>query len=1070
MTLIDEYFELTQKYKSEYGEKTMLLMQVGAFFECYALKNKTTRSFMGSEIAEFSKVCDLNIADKKICSGIHNVFMAGFGVHLIDKYLKKLQEVGFTIVVYTQDEQKTNTTRSLAGIYSPGTYFSQETTQITNNTTCIWVQVVDISTSPILKKMFPRDQKLVHVGLANIDIYTGKTSIFEFKEIYIKNPTTFDEMERFLSIYQPNEVILIGNVWMEELDEILSYGNVQCASVHKIPLIKFMEPEPPLGPGLQTKDKKKQFKEFEFEFENPEPKKPIAKARVLPQIIQRAFNCEKQIYQKEIIEKFYKTAVHYEGFKQNFYENTVATQAFCFLLDFIYQHNPYLVNKISEPLFENCSDRLTLANHSLKQLNIIEDKQDNGKYSSVEKVLNLCWTSMGKRRFSYQLLNPTTQVPYLEKEYAITEHLLSQQQTSPAFEYIPTALQEIKDISKINRQIVMKKISPKSLYFFHSNLKTIRDLFEKIQQDTCLAGYLREKIPAFASVATYCSTLIALLEDTMVLDLCEDMDTFTLDTNIFKKNVDSDLDAKTKTLAESTDKLECIRIYFNELISKYEKKGKGGTTDYVKYHETDKGSQISFVSTQRRCALLKQCFGFGSEKNASVSLPYVSSYDNTKKVFEFSCSDAALSFHPHSTSNSESISNPQIHELCQNISCVKSEMKDLLARVYLNAVVHKLGEFQDSMETIIEFVTRVDVIYTKAAIAKKYNYCKPKIVPLDSTKNKKAYFNARGLRHSLIEHIQQTEVYVTNDLDIGMEKDGHLIYGTNAVGKTSLIRAVGIIVILAQAGLYVPCSHFEYYPYTCLFTRILGNDNIFKGLSTFAVEMSELRTILRLADRDSLILGNELCSGTESISAKSIFVAGIQQLAAKRCSFLFATHLHEITGYEEITSLNTLSLKHLEVIYDRERDALVYDRKLKDGPGNTMYGLEVCKSLSLPDDFLELANGIRMKYHPESASLLSLKTSHFNSKKLMHLCHKCHVALAKEMHHITQQKDADEDGFIHKEDGAVFHKNHEANLQALCEKCHNEIHHHTSLPSTTNTPISKIQTKVKTKTKGPKKV
>ena len=86
---------------------------------------------------------------------------------------------------------------------------------------------------------------------------------------------------------------------------------------------------------------------------------------------------------------------------------------------------------------------------------------------------------------------------------------------------------------------------------------------------------------------------------------------------------------------------------------------------------------------------------------------------------------------------------------------------------------------------------------------------------------------------------------------------------------------------MAQAGLYVPASSYKFRPYKYIFTRILGNDNLFKGLSTFAVEMSELRTILRLADKNSLVLGDELCSGTESISAVSIFVAGVQNLAAK---------------------------------------------------------------------------------------------------------------------------------------------------------------------------------------------
>jgi len=219
----------------------------------------------------------------------------------------------------------------------------------------------------------------------------------------------------------------------------------------------------------------------------------------------------------------------------------------------------------------------------------------------------------------------------------------------------------------------------------------------------------------------------------------------------------------------------------------------------------------------------------------------------------------------------------------------------------------------------------------------------------------------------------------------------------------------------------------------------LGNDNIFKGLSTFAVEMSELRTIFRLANENSLILGDELCSGTENTSAVSIFVAGIQKLHTLKSSFIFATHLHEIVDYDEITSLDNVKLKHMSVIYDREQDLLVYDRKLKDGPGDSMYGLEVCKALSLPPDFLEAAYNIRNKYNKDKGSLLSLKTSHFNSKKIMNLCEKCGKNMGTEVHHLQHQKDANANGFIFNCDG-IMYKNSLANLLTLCETCHDEIH------------------------------
>lgn len=216
----------------------------------------------------------------------------------------------------------------------------------------------------------------------------------------------------------------------------------------------------------------------------------------------------------------------------------------------------------------------------------------------------------------------------------------------------------------------------------------------------------------------------------------------------------------------------------------------------------------------------------------------------------------------------------------------------------------------------------------------------------------------------------------------------------------------------------------------------MGNDNIFKGLSTFAVEMSELRIILKMADENSLILGDELCSGTETESALSIFVAGLMDLHEKRSSFIFATHFHEIVNYDEVKELDRLALKHMSVIYDREKDSLVYDRKLKDGVGIKTYGLEVCKSLYLSEEFLDKAYAIRNKYYPETKGELTQKQTVYNASKIRGKCEYCNENIGEEIHHLQQQKDADENGFI-----GTFHKNHKANLLTVCEKCHNKLHH-----------------------------
>ena len=145
-----------------------------------------------------------------------------------------------------------------------------------------------------------------------------------------------------------------------------------------------------------------------------------------------------------------------------------------------------------------------------------------------------------------------------------------------------------------------------------------------------------------------------------------------------------------------------------------------------------------------------------------------------------------------------------------------------------------------------------------------------------------------------------------------------LLFGTNASGKSSLMKAIGLNVIMAQCGFFVAATKLVYRPYHHIFSRINNNDNIFKGESSFAVEMSELRSILKRANNQSLILGDELCSGTESISALSIFSASVIKLHERKSSFIFATHLHELCNIQKINELNGKGIRmcHLKVIYD----------------------------------------------------------------------------------------------------------------------------------------------------------
>jgi len=415
------------------------------------------------------------------------------------------------------------------------------------------------------------------------------------------------------------------------------------------------------------------------------------------------------------------------------------------------------------------------------------------------------------------------------------------------------------------------------------------------------------------------------------------------------------------------------------------------------------------------------------KKKVSIIEDYINRGENEYNIPNEFLSTLSIS---KNSSTNISIGNTYIHTISSKYSKLKESWREILNKTFMLSIEQIINLFGD-LKKMGNMISLVDVITTKSEISKRFNYCKPLI----RNKNDKSYVNAREIRHCLIERLDNDDTYVTNDISLGIDERGILLYGTNAVGKTSLIKALGISIILAQTGFYVPCSEFIYYPYTQMFTRILNNDNMFKGLSTFATEMVEMRTILNMSDENTCILGDELCSGTEHDSAVSIFVSGLQWLYNCNSSFIFATHLHEITKFDEINDMKYLSLKHLTVTYDREKDTLIYDRKLKDGVGDTIYGLEVCKSLHLPNDFINNAYLIRNKYNNIKSTLDGKSSSRYNSKMILGLCSMCKKNDATEVHHLKEQQDADEEGFI-----GSLHKNHKSNLIAICDKCHLKIH------------------------------
>ena len=323
----------------------------------------------------------------------------------------------------------------------------------------------------------------------------------------------------------------------------------------------------------------------------------------------------------------------------------------------------------------------------------------------------------------------------------------------------------------------------------------------------------------------------------------------------------------------------------------------------------------------------------------------------------------------------------------------------------------------------IGWIGRLDSTLALAAVATEYGWTRPQL-----SAEPGQGFQARQLQHPLLTASSTRLENVAHDVTFDDAHRGWLVYGVNASGKSTLMKSIGLAVLLAQTGSFVPAASLRLRPFDAAFTRIWNRDSLSEGLSSFAVEMTELRGILNHATARSLVLGDEVCSGTESASGTAIVAATLEHLDRLGTTFVFATHLHELATLTDLFPHTTLL--HLRVRREPAEAGgykLIYDRTLQPGAGTSLYGLEVARAMGLPTPLMDRAASLRRRLAGESA-LEDAPASNWNSDIRRRACEVCGCPLqsALEVHHI--QARADGGG------------NQARNLAVLCTACHDKHH------------------------------
>jgi len=605
--------------------------------------------------------------------------------------------------------------------------------------------------------------------------------------------------------------------------------------------------------------------------------------------------------------------------------------------------------------------------------NALQQLNIDGNTTSLLNILNNAKTAIGKRAFREFILNHIRDRGEILKRYDIISSM------AQTFGKIRKSLENVYDIARLYRRMVLKKLHP-------ADMLQIKETFEALLN-----------IPYENRYLDHMKGFLSFLYDHLDMEEIGKYHLDNISASFFKKNIYNEVD-------EAHDRYTSYLSFFTQLVDILNKTNK----DYFRLEKNTDGYYLTITSKRY------------NEIKKELGKVVVGDWDIDCKDF--------VSKSISASSTSCKINHPLFTVINNKIV----EKLDHLQRLVLVTYDRFLGtcakEYGFLFEYMITFIGELDYYSTNAYNAHHYRYVRPNI-DMDVTKS---YVDIKDLRHPIVEQVSRDVEYVSNDITIGKDVDGYLLYGVNGGGKSVFSKSVAIAVTMAQAGMFVPCSEMTYVPYNYIYTRIPSGDDLYCGKSTFAVEICELRNILKYSDEHTLCIGDEVASGTEGISALSIVAAALTQLSQKRVSFVFATHLHDVA---DMLNLDNISVYHLEVSYDQRTNSIVYERKLKPGKGSSVYGLEVCKSYDLGDEFMRIANEFRNSVIGHNTSIMNTKKSRYNKEHFVDICDICKKNDASEVHHIKEQHTADKDGFI----GSV-HKNVESNLVNVCEKCHDDIH------------------------------
>ena len=532
-----------------------------------------------------------------------------------------------------------------------------------------------------------------------------------------------------------------------------------------------------------------------------------------------------------------------------------------------------------------------MTNYSIRNLEVTQNMANGSKKGSLLSIVDKTSTAAGSRKLKNWLENPLLDINEIKKRQEIVGDFVKHY-----FEKsdVKTSLKEVYDLERISTKVSYNIVSPKELLNLKKTLKQIPQI------KNILKGFDSEKLVDIANNIDELEDLHDFLEKT----IHEEAGQTVKDGNV-------------------------IKLGFNEELDSYKNASKNGNKVLLEIEEREKNR----TGIKNLKVGYNKIFGYFIE----ISKVGLKSVDPTE-----------LGYHRKQTlSNCERFISEELKQVEEHIVNSKTKIEELELQLFQDVKI-KIHEYIPRLQKVANTLSDIDVFVSLSDVAEEYGYVKPDF-------NDNNVIDIVDGRHPIVERNVSADSYISNDCKVEKDENILLITGPNMSGKSTYMRQLALIVILAQIGSFVPASSASLPIFDKIFTRIGASDDLAGGKSTFMVEMIEAKNALVESTANSLLIFDEIGRGTSTYDGIALAQSILEYINNTiKCKTLFSTHYHELTKLENITE----GIKNIHVSAKEDHGKLIFLYKINEGPIEKSYGIHVAQLAHLPNDVINGANKI----------------------------------------------------------------------------------------------------------------